>query len=165
MRWASGRTRPALADRLRGGATDAGGGRTESRSHRGLRLWRLHRFEQRVEARLEVSQSWRARAHQGLELLVRDEHGLGRIVLGDGDRLAQRGLLEHRGEFVLEARRGHPVEVDELALGVAEFQRIGHWQSPLSVILAIIAISWVQPCCMTVEMSPRDRGYTLDDFP
>src|SRR6185436_11970489 len=45
--------------------------------------------------------------------------------------LAERRLLEHRGELVLEAGRRHLREVDEVAVGVAELEGRGH--------LAIIA--------------------------
>src|SRR5258708_4353936 len=60
-------------------------------------------------------------AHQRLDLRVGHQPRLGRVVARDRRR-APRGLLEHGGELVLQARGGDAGGVDQLAEGFAESQ-------------------------------------------
>lgn len=101
----------------------------------------LHAIEQGIVLGPQIVQIVAARLHQGLELIVRDQHGAGRFMLGDRNRSAANGLFQHGAKFVLEAGGGDAGDVDQLAPAVAESER-GHGglQSSFRPFIAKLAI-------------------------
>src|SRR5512134_3437985 len=91
-----------LARRLDGGTAELGWRRVECRRHALSRLGSLHARQKHVVLAAQVAQAVRARLDQCLELVIRDQDRLGRVMAGNRDRFPAEGLLENGPELVLQ---------------------------------------------------------------
>lgn len=76
--------------------------------------------QQSVELRVQIVKRAAAFFHQRFELGEREEHGLGHVVTGNGDRATVHGLLQDCAELVFDFRGRNSGNVYKLSVAISK---------------------------------------------